>query len=674
MPDDPLVFWSQHEADPCEVNLHSFATGQDKSNHPHGGGKKFIPFTGRPGLILQLAPAIAETLSYACKGTVLASMNALRDWWRVLDAVEIAAASARQPMERVDSILSLTHVHSEFAHRSGMSRQAFGKLRSLVDLSRVALGEQPTFWKAPEDEGVEKNIPPLEQRNTLRFALRAACRSVLEKWQLSDKLCLVDLEPTDPKEASLWRNVKLMRELQKQTGKILPTPEESLHITPAWAINSAGTFKLSLRESIFPSHWDAAAVWHFCVLNTGWNPSTLTNLDVTKKFLFNHFKDSPSDPHQRFVLRPQTYQLVGEKNRSGGNEQFVVGQWKSLDGPGHLIKTYLNRVEPLRQILKQQLIQEKLKYSKIDVKEYDTRKSLFEKIKKLEKGLRSVWLYVNRRGEVSWLSEKSNRSDYINGEQVTYLQSIIHYINIKIKESNSNKIFDTYNFVHTSIISNVSAKDFRLWFADYVYRASHGNMLHVKKALNHSLLRTSIGYVNTNVLNQESFDGARRFLGILVEELNTGRIDLTILAHLYRYGDVAPEQKEILAEMRKLPRSRMNMACKSPRHPPPQMKSPEGELCDSQRCMLCPENAVLLPESIDGIAMRIEELLAIQSALPVETWLEEMYDIELKNNLVALHKFDLKQGCNARKKWAQAIASGEAYVPGIPLPPADAHL
>lgn len=44
-----------------------------------------------------------------------------------------------------------------------------------------------------------------------------------------------------------------------------------------------------------------------------------------------------------------------------------------------------------------------------------------------------------------------------------------------------------------------------------------------------------------------------------------------------------------------------------------------------------------------------------------------MYDVELKNNLMALRKFDLNQGLLARKKWAQAIAAGDHYVPGLPL-------
>jgi hypothetical protein len=150
-------------------------------------------------------------------------------------------------------------------------------------------------------------------------------------------------------------------------------------------------------------------------------------------------------------------------------------------------------------------------------------------------------------------------------------------------------------------------------------------------------------------------------------ELDAGRVDLTILAHLYRHGELSPEQEKLLAQARTLPKSRMNVACKDARHPPSYIKATNGEDCDVQRCLLCLENAVLLPESLDGICMRVEELRAVQGFLPIETWINDRYDIELKNNLTALRKFDLKQGLAARKKWAQAIACGEHYVPGLPL-------
>lgn len=666
---DPLVFWTQHEKEPCEVNLHPFATGQSEARK-QGGGWKFTPFAARPRLIHQLAPAIKETLFYAPKPSVAGCLSSLRDWWRILDSVETAAEAAGQPSERVEDVRFLTQVHSEFAHRSGMSRRKFLKFRALVDTTRMALGMGRTYWETPEDPDAPKHIPPEEQRKALRIALKHSCRKVLERWAKSDRLSQIAVEPEDPEEANLYRHVHYMRKIQKKTGKVLPTPDELCDGVADTARKNQGIHLRPLRESTFPSPRDADAVWHQCLVNTGWNPSTLTTLDVTKNFLVDHFKDDPNDSHRRFVLSPQTYELVGEKERAGGKEQVVTGQWKTKDGPGHLIKTYLERVAPLRELLIQQLSQEKLKYDNM-IREgagYAVCASQFGKVKMLEQGCCSVWLYVNHRGNITWISNSTAMRGYVNEEQVYYVDEVIHVLNTQRAATNAQQA-KTKNglFKPLSPIPHVTPREFRVWFADYVYRASNGNILQVRKELGHSRLRTSIGYVNSNILNQEASDAARRFLNILVGELDAGRVDLTILAHLYRHGELSPEQEELLAQARTLPMSRMKVACKDALHPPSHIKAAADEACDVQRCMLCMENAVLLPESLDGIAMRVEELRALQGFLPIGTWVEDRYDIELKNNLVALRRFDLNEGLAARQRWARAIAAGEHYVPGLPF-------
>jgi hypothetical protein len=668
--DDPLVFWTQHEKEPCEVNLHPFAMGRTEMGRPQGGGRKGFPFTGRPELIRQLAPAITEVLLYAAKATVDGYKNALSDWWRIADAVEAAAAKVGQPMTRVEDVRLLTNVHCDFAHRSGMSRQIFGKFRILVDMTRVALGVRETYWESPEDAETEKHIPPMEQRKALRFALKRTCRSVLERWEQSDRLSQLDEAPNDPQVANLHRHALYMRNIQEKTGKVLLTTEELCDGFDRTTLAKRGISMRQLREAVFPSHRDADAVWHLCLLNTGWNPSTLTTLDVTKRFLFDHFKDDPNDSHQRFVLSPETYELVGVKERAGGKEQVVIGQWKTQDGPGHLIKTYMNRVAPLRELLKQQYAEEKMRYEEMKHEDagYATQTAQFAKVKTLEQGLRSVWLYVNRSGNIAWIANDLRKCAYVDGKLVYFMHEVVHLLNTQRHATNVQRGKSREGpLAPLESVPNVSPSEFRVWFADFVYRASNGSILQVKKALNHSKLRTSIDYVNSNILNQEASDTARRFLNILVGELDAGRIDLTILAHLHRHGKLTPDQEELLSQARTLPRSRMNVACKDARRPPNHIKATNGVNCDVQRCMLCLENAVLLPESVDGIAMRVEELRALQAFLPIETWVEDQYDIELKNNLTALKKFDLNTVLQERKKWAFAIACGEHYVPGLPL-------
>ena len=217
---DALVFWTRHEKEPCEVNLNRFASGQN-SQFKHGSGKKFKPFSGRPKLISQLTPALKEALSYASKSTVNTYMRALREWWRILDRVEHSAETTGKTMTRVDDVSLLTQIHCDFAHRSGITRQSFGTFRALVNATRMALGLNQTYWESPEDPELQKHIPPQEQRNAVRFEVRSICRNVLQRWEQLDRLSQIEAKPIDKKERILWRNVRYMRHIQKETGKVV---------------------------------------------------------------------------------------------------------------------------------------------------------------------------------------------------------------------------------------------------------------------------------------------------------------------------------------------------------------------------------------------------------------------------------------------------------------------
>lgn len=651
---NPLVFWTLHPTQPCEVNLTPLALGQ--AQRKATGGKKFQPFSGRPELIGQMLRSIRESLSYVLPGTAHQTLNVLRQWWRLLDRVEAAAAEAGQTMSRVDDVRLLTPVHAEFAHRSGMNASLFGKFRALVDSVRIELGARPTYWENPENDKSEKHLPMEDQRKALRIAVKRECRKVLARWALCDELKVLSTPPEDVAQVKLWRCVQHLKAVQQRTERAFPTVNALNNENHRkWAYENLGMGPPNLLLTSFPSHLDAHAIWTQCLINTPWNPSTLLSLDVTKPFLIDHFKDDPTDPHRRWIFSAETYKLVGEKERAGGKEQFIVGMWKSEDGPGHLIKTYLARVEPLRDALKAELVLAKASYNE-SKHNHEDASAKFSKIIQLEQGCRSVWLYVDFSGKIKWLNAQTGLPCSIDRRGVTYLEEVRHQLNLRRAE------------LGISLIPKVSPRDFRVWYADYVYRAGNGSILAVKAALNHSQLRTTIGYVNTNILNQESSDAARRFLDILVGELDRGRIDFTILAYLFRHGTLTQEQEKLLVELRTLPKSRVGIACKDARNPPAHLKaSPGGEACDVQRCLLCVEHAVLLPESLDGIVMREAELHAVQGHLSAVTWVEDRYDIELENHKQALRRFDLNKVTAARKNWAKRIASGEHIVPGLPM-------
>lgn len=655
--DDPLIFWTKHETDSHQVNLREFADGMDRGKK---GTVNFIPFSGRPHLIEQLTPSLKDHLLGARPRTAGNLITTLRAWWRVFDQVEAAADRTGMAFIRLEDVRQLTAIHAEFAYRSGMSAMLFSMFRTLADITRRALGANALHWQAPERQEATRHLLPEDHIKSLRFELKHTWWRVLQKWTLMDRLLSeTDITPNNSSEENLRRHAQYMRSMQRKFGTVLPTPDELRGgVDEAYFCAKTGFSLKTLRETVFPTRWDVDAAFHLCLVNTGWNPSTLFALNVEKNILITHPKDDPDDFYNRFVLRPETYTLTSNKARSRDKEQMVVGLWKTTAGPGHVIRTYLERVKPLRELLKMRLNEEKRRYVELvkSGNSYEECAIQFKLVQRLEQGCRSVWLYVDRRGEIVWLHSRildNHISD--TGKKMSFLSLVLNQLNAK---RNAQNIIP---------IPHVTQSDFRDFFATYVWRASGGSILAVKRALGHANLHTTAGYLDNNVLNQEADDAARGFLNVLVGELDKGRLDLTILAHHHRHGALTPNMEQRLAEYRGMARSRLKIACKDPRNPPSKIRNPSPGLCDDNRCLLCPENAVLLPESYDGIAMRVEEILELQACLPIETWLNADYPLELKNNLAALRLFDADLVIKSRQRWAHAIANGQHYVPGIPI-------
>lgn len=116
---DPLRFYTSHQTKACFVDLNVFRTGQ--TTRPNNGSWAG-PFTGRPELIAQLAPAILDQLSPLAEKSVKQVLGSLRAWWRLFDAIETTAANALPP---ITSVAQLTDAHRQVALDSGMDRLQF---------------------------------------------------------------------------------------------------------------------------------------------------------------------------------------------------------------------------------------------------------------------------------------------------------------------------------------------------------------------------------------------------------------------------------------------------------------------------------------------------------------------------------------------------------------------
>ncbi|WP_447766009.1 hypothetical protein [Pseudomonas reinekei] len=638
---DPLQFWSRHAFDDRFIDLNVFANGLSGTSRP---GSKNHPFTGRPELIRELAPAIKSICLGLSRSCIIDITACLRTWWRLFDSFDKFQEAHGLKTYKICSVKDINILHCKFAHEHGMRTCSFTRFLTIVNATLVNINESRLYWPSPEDPPVERHLPPEEQITTLRIELKQAWQAVRQRWNHLDSLRETADDAASNNRNCLYEDMFCLAKAQSLFYVLIPTNDQFNKVFPGISSKRCR----NIRSTAFPDAWEVSTAFHMVLANTGWNPAVLLGLDASDERAF--IRDHPQDS-SRYILN-------GIKARAGNAHQPVIGLWKTTWGPGPILRLLLLRTAPLRAIVFARLKVERQRAALMQKSQVSYDKLISQKklITRLEQGCRSAWLYVNQVGVVSWLNDwaLAIRDGKVG---VGYMTLLVRQINEKRRKSGLN------------LLAEIKASDFRDIFATYVWRQSGGNILAVMRALNHRSLNTTEVYCDNTILNRSRDKEARKFVKNLFEQLDTERFDVTILAHLQRYGSVTPDMECRLDSYRKLQVSRIKIACLDPMQPPSEFeaKYSETSMCSSQRCLLCAKNAVILPESLDGIAMRIEELNFIKCNLSLEVWASSRYEQELLNARVALKLFSSEEVGRRCSHWAQKIDEGSHRVPGFPL-------
>lgn len=627
-----LFFKTLHQTTPCIVDLSEFRDG--------GPGRRRGSFRGRPELIAELAPAIYDKLVPLAAPSVSHFLNALRNWWRIFDAVEAADGS----IQIVTSTAHLTDLHRQLAVDQNLERSAFSGFVAIANVTRAALGLRQLHWKTPERARPTKTLPPQGQTDIVRHKLKHRWLEVLDRWAIADELRKSNLPLVTAdsfpeayeKQARLLRNYQHFDAVVTSVGHPRPSRRELLQNMSLSTFNRLGYSVIEMMKGRYPDGGDIRTAFFLCVATTGWNPAVLVNINVENQFLEPH----PKDP-SRFILR-------SVKPRAGGSEQVAEGLFKNQSGAGFILRILMERTEPLRRQLRCELSSYQDKLSKAGVARDDAI-AIRGYIDSLKRGVRSPWLYVTSSShKIKWL-ENGDFSSSNRRKGLSYLQEFIDDINKNIPLNKR--------------ISYITATDLRYAYATYVYRVSGGSVLAVKKALGHLHLSSTAIYLNNNLLREEH----RKLLGSMSAALwegieLDGVIDPTILAKKSRDGTVAPEERQRLHDYRKLLRSRIGIGCKDPLHPPKKIApafEPDGtSMCHVQRCTLCPENAIILPDSLVGLSKRLAELRYLRTTMNVTAFHNSSFKEELENTELALMVFDSVSVSKQVSIWTENIATG----------------
>jgi hypothetical protein len=631
--DSDLLFWTRHGKHPVLVNLTLFRDGEVQRSS--AGGSWSGSFTGRPMLIEQLAPALKALVEYASRQTVEKYLHALRVWWRILDTVD---ALGNKPVE---SVADISELHRQCALDEGIDRLPFSNFVRLANLARLSKNIPQLHWFAPNRKITKRYLPPEWQTRAIRFKLKHEWFRALARWERAEQL-MNGSKPAGPQEENLLQNYTRFQAAQSMTGGQIPRAEELWEELPGWKFTYQGYSITEMLRGFYPDAYDVRVAFHLCLANTGWNPSVLVDLDVSDDFLEPHPKDST-----RYLMR-------GFKAR-GKSEQVTEGLFKSRGSAGMVIRHLVERTQPLRNQLNRlhsdlTAAYEKLKSQGAPEPELNIAKT---EIIKVKRHARSVWLYVSAQGGITSL-DSSSYHRRLNREKVG------SFVAELVEGMNESQPADRQ-------ISAIKATDFRDAFAAYAYTISGGLVLFVMKALGHKKIKSTQDYINNSLLNEQSNQLYRTFSNALWSEIKLhGRIDPTILAKWSRDGNVTDCERNRLEEYRSLKRSRIGVGCKNPTSPPPRIAPdfiPNGTaLCPVQRCTLCVENAVIFPESLNGLGKRFVELEYIKRNISLSSFLESSFGEELENTRTALGCFDAAEVQRFVQHWESEVAHGRHLI------------
>lgn len=680
--DDPLRFWTQHPTENTLVDLHVFAQGESKNPHPNGGGTWLGPFSGRQELIMELAPAIQARLSLAAASTCQNYTSALRSIWRTLDLFEAATAADGRSVERLTSVKDLTYLHEAAAHRAAIDAVRFSIFLRIADDTRRLMCLPPLLWSAPLEREPNRQLIPVDQAKVLKIAIKQDWEKVRKAWVRNDAIRRGDepdtLSAWEKRDASivcqyaqrndeLRRNWQHLARIQKATSRTLPTPRQLAD--GASSLFASTRLETTLMRGIaFPTVEEVDIAFHAALMGSGWNPSTLiTGLDATlPERIFQHPKDTKQsvlmvDVPEATEEEVDDVTMQGAKRRAGGRLQFCMGQKKNPASPPAIVAAWLERSAPLRDQLKQDCAAASAELARLKAAgaAQETIESQFKALQKLQQGLRNVWLYVDGTGKINWIDGKKwSRYKFpgAEGRMHSYLDRVIGRLNAERATRGE------------PAIGRITPSDFRDIYARWVYIQSGGNIIAVMLALGHASLRSTDNYTDNNIFSSENDESIRCFMTHLFGELQRGRVDLTILAQLVRYGPLTHEMLARLGEYRRLMRSRVKVGCADAKHPPAHIEPAheEGKWCGTHRCLReCP-NARFLPESLDGIAMRTEELLVISDHMPIDKWVKEKFEEELvAGEFMLADLYPADEVAQARSNWREKILAGKHVVPGV---------
>ena len=580
-----------------ELDFFEFATGADAPARPglmHLWGGSF---SVRPKLALELSEAISLVLGASKPRKFRHAVGGFRSFWRFLDSLESSG------LEPVEELADLDIAHGVLWVRSTWNPpySTYQVVRDVLETARDLAGMDPLAWISvkPTPAKPAEILSPA-QAKLLYSALKRRVFEAHDRWRRSDDLArqgrnllLAKHAATPPSNVTQADLHRTYRSLIKQTGNPAPTSREFVEalgygegknkefnqVTARFW--NAGIGIRELISGLYPTKGVLQDFFHLFLIQTGWNPQTTLDLDISNEAWAVQIGGSESD----------IYRLSSFKVRAG-QWQTTISRGKPTQSPYRLVRDLAERTRPLRNAVSQSILGSEQAPAVI---------------------ARSPWLFV-----------RTKQPSLVNAlDEGTYdSNSGGHYLRTLCAEINEREIARTPAVTSDPAIPmDVRATDFRDVFIGNEFLQSGYNFVIAMLAAGHKRLRTTRRYLLSRAWRQHSEASVRRLMDHLWGELEVNRIcDPAILRALVERGAITAEQRDRWA--RNKDKTYLGMGCANPTNPPKHIDPTHdgSSICRNQhRCTLC-EHGIVFPESLVDLAKRKAEIVSLQEGMSLAAW------------------------------------------------------
>jgi hypothetical protein len=611
-----------------------------------GGG-----FRGRPELASQLREAISISLGAYKPGAFRSNLSGFRSFWRLLDMYE------KNGMARVDSLKDILLAHGVLWLRSERPPAAshYAIVRDVIRTARDMENMEPLCWPSIRQKQKKLgDVPTPEQARRIYIELKRRVHAANEIWLNSEKLALSGRNLLKISMASRPHNLvsaadlhATYRALITRTGNPIPAHDEfMMALGHTFTSQKQGVPKLSsiykragigfraLVKGIYPQSRDLQDFFHLFLIQTGWNPQVVLDIDITNSSWATKIGDPTTD----------IYRISSYKVRSG-EWQRTICRGKPSHSPYQLILRLMMRTQALR-----------------DAAEDGRLACDAPAIAR-----RSPWLFADISDGVSVgiLHDRSYpKSDRVHGPR--FLTKLSLEINSKDCEKHEALCCDAMENGSPKpdppilMPTDIKAGDFRDIYIGNEFLQSGYNLVIAKLAAGHSNMGTIIRYLRSRAWRRHSEGSVRRLMDHLWGELEVHRVcDPAILRALCDRGVITQSQRERWSLGKD--KTYLGMGCVDPKHPPRSIDPTNdgNQLCRSQhRCTLC-EHGIVFPDSLSDLAKRLAELETIQLKMSASSWSRaEGLQLEKSKLIRTLDQFDSHEVIERKEYWHKRIVLG----------------